>query len=457
LIEIAKQNGYKLNVLNDTIEETERLLHRRSETFNEHYLTKKINPEDIYNACDRRNLTKTDLEKIATSLGKVLTDNFGIHIIPYTEKYKNIAKHSKEYNVLKEIRNNDIAALHDATALYYVREKRGNNKYKSFERVPCWFVNNSVNYVFSDSQNGDKHLKNGYQPEIIKVDILLNILWLSNPNINCTTSNKEISDTSLACLVSSTLIESMPKNAVIKELDDNINKYASSDLSAEDVVRVATRIANKQIINIEELNVLAKENKEEFVKKLQKESEKQKEIENKRVAQIESILLELNKEAEKVKHKLKKDNNLYSENEILKEKLKQLEEKERKYDEQVKQLLERDKQRDKKLRSDKRDEFYKAELWKWRRKSWIELSVSILVFVVPGLFLLSNSDWDFAQSWQLLSELKSNIIISGLGTLLGLIFSTIVIGGLFIKYRNHSNINAYKESLKIPEEIQEIP
>jgi len=457
LIEIAKQNGYKLNVLIDTIEETERLLHRRSETFNEHYLTKKINPEDIYNACDRRNLTKTDLEKIATSLGKVLTDDFGIHTIPYTEKYRNIAKHSKEYNALKEIRNNDIAALHDATALYYVREKRSNNKYKSFERVPCWFVNNSVNYVFSDSQNGDKHLKNGYQPEIIKVDILLNILWLSNPNINCSTSNKEISDTGLACLVSSTLIESMPKNAVIKELDDNINKYASSDLSAEDVVRVATRIANKQIINIEELNVLAKENKEEFVKKLQKEAEKQKEIENKRVAQIESILVELHKETEKVKQKLKSDNDLTSENETLKDKLKKSEENERKYDEQVKQLLERDKQREKQFRSDKRDEFYKTELWKWRRKSWIELSISILVFIIAGLFLFSSSDWNFAKSLQLLSELKSNIIISSLVTLGGLIFSTIVIGGLFIKYRNHSNIKAYKEGLKIPEEIKEMP
>ncbi len=202
---------------------------------------------------------------------------------------------------------------------------------------------------------------------------------------------------------------------------------------------------------------MAKENKEEFVKNLQKEAEKQKEIENKRVAQIESILLELSKETEKVKQKLKADNNLSSENEILKDKLKLSEEKGRKYDEQVKQLLERDKQREKKFRSDKRDEFFKVELWKWRRKSWIELSISFFVFVIATLFLLSSSDWDLAKSLQLLSELKSNIIISGLFTFVGLIFSTIIIGGLFIKYRNHSNIKAYKEGLKIPEEIQEMP
>jgi hypothetical protein len=457
LIEIARHHGYQLTVLKDTIEEAERLLYRRSETFNEYYLTKKINPEDIYNACDRRKLTKTDLEKIADSLQEKLSQDFGINVLPHTDKYKNIAKFSKEFTSLKKYRNNDVAALHDATALYYVREKRNNKKYKSFDRVPCWFVNNAINNVFHDSNFDDKLKKNSYQPEIIKVDILLNILWLSNPNLNCRKESNDISETGLSCLVSSTLIASMPKNAILKELDDNINKYASEELSAEQVVRVATRIANKQIANIENLNDLAKEDKEKFVKTLQKEADKQKEIENKRIAQIENILSQLSKETEKVKKKNSSVEEIEKENESLKDQLKKSAEKQDNFEKQLVEIQQKEKLRENKDREEKKEQFIGEKIKKWRSKSWIEFIISIAVFIGAGAYLLLKADWDFNKSTESLQAVQSNFIVSSILSFLGLIFSGIVVKSLFNKYRNYSNINAYKATIKIPEEMKEKP
>ncbi len=63
-----------ITALSDTIEETQRLLLRRAEHFNESFLARKVNPEDIYNACERRGLTKTDLEQIADKLEEHLSN-----------------------------------------------------------------------------------------------------------------------------------------------------------------------------------------------------------------------------------------------------------------------------------------------------------------------------------------------------------------------------------------------
>ena len=442
LIEIAHHNGYKISVLNDTIEETQRLLLRRAEHFHESFLTKKVNPEDIYNACDRRNLTKTDLENISDKLTKTLNKDFGIFIVPNTTKYSNIAKFSKEYKNLQEFRNNKAAALHDATAIYYVREKRGNKKYKAFENVNCWFVNNAFNADYHDFSRCEQVFENGFQPEIIKVDVLLNILWLSNPNVGKNLNSQDIINVGLPALISSTLNESLPKNAIIRELDDNIQKYAKDKLSDEQIVRVATRIANKQITNIENLNKLAQEDKEKFVKRLQSEAEKQKKLENKRVEQIEKIVLDLQKESEELRNERAGLKSQKQEHENLKDELDA--------------SKAREIEKENKIRELKREQLIKKQLKKWRGKSWLELSISLSVAIIAILVLLYFSDWNINQATMLFKSLKTNIIISFGLTLLAVVFSGVVIKTLFNKYRNISNIKAFIELIKIPDELKEI-
>jgi len=440
LIEIAKHNGYKLTVLKDTIEETQRLLLRRAEHFNESYLLKKINSEDIYNACDRRNLTKTDLENIADNLENKLA-SYGIFIIPHTEKYVNQAKYSKEYKKLQQYRNTKIAALHDAIAIYYVREKRNNKRYKAFEKVNCWFVNNAINSDYDDSGNSTI-LENGYQLEAIKVDTLINILWLSNPNINSKINSKDLINNGLTELIASTLNESLPKSSIIKELDDNIHKYAQDKLSDEQIVRVATRIANKQLINVEELNKIAKEDKEKFIKRLEEESKKQEIAEKNKLKKIEKFISALENEKEKVER----------EKEALNKKNQDID----KLTEELNESKQANIDKENKIRELKREKFIQNKIYRWRLKSWFEFFGSLLIAIIGIIMLLSVSGWDLKRAKETFLALKGNIIFSFVLSISGILFSAIVIKTLFNKYRNHSNIKAYIESIEMPDDFKPI-
>lgn len=92
LLRIATSFGYALRVLKETIKETTDLLLRKAEYFDKSFLPKLINPEDIYNACERRNLSRSDLERIADNLEQILINEYNIIQIPYTTKYQNLAK-----------------------------------------------------------------------------------------------------------------------------------------------------------------------------------------------------------------------------------------------------------------------------------------------------------------------------------------------------------------------------
>jgi len=285
MIKIAKNSGYSISVLKSTIEETKNLLKNKADNFDKSFLQNKINPEDVFNACERRNLKKNDLERIIDNIEEYLV-HYEIEIKDI--KYNiNLIKETKEYKSLKNIRNSEASAIHDATAITYVRNKRNNKKIKKFEDVNCWFVNNSFSNTHFISEG-----KKDYQPEEIKVDVLLNILWLSNPSISKDVMNDNLANIGLMSSISLTLNQNLPKTRVLKELDDNIYKYAKDNISDEDIVRISNRIVDKQLtdIEVENLNKLAeKGNKEDFITKLREESSKQKEKEEKVSQNIDRV------------------------------------------------------------------------------------------------------------------------------------------------------------------------
>lgn len=214
-------------------------------------------------------------------------DEYSILQIPYTVKYQNLAKSSTEYAEFKKIRNTDFAALHDIMALYYVREKRGKKKIKHFEDVNCWFVNNAINHDNSDYVG---YKLRGYQPEIIRADELLCVLWFIKPDIGNGDLTDGVVDTNLNALISCTLNSSLPQASIIKELDDNIQKYKDASISDKDILRIATRITTHQLKNIEELNEIAESDSKQFVQKLKEEADKQKQEDDKRIARFEDVL-----------------------------------------------------------------------------------------------------------------------------------------------------------------------
>lgn len=294
LLEVCKKSGYSFLILLETKEEIQSLLEFKSRSLDKIALQKSINKEDVFCACERRGLNSADLMRISDNIEDALI-KFDIRILPNSTTLKNKAKFSNEYQTLKTYRNNDKAALHDAMAILYVREKRGGIAVKSFEKVNCWFVNNSITHDFEHS--AIENIINGNspenQPEIIKADDLLNILWLSAPSIRSEVSSDEMVDIGLTTLVAHTLNKSLPKARIIRELDENIQKYKSEDITDRDVYLLSVRIANNQVKNIEELNTLAVNDTVEFNCRVKEEARKQAEIENEQRKQLNKLYSEL--------------------------------------------------------------------------------------------------------------------------------------------------------------------
>jgi hypothetical protein len=451
LLEIGAKQGYKFTVLNDTIEETQSLLKHKANNFNDVFLQARINSEDIFNACVRRKLNSNDLDRIGDNIESELNKK-GVYVLPDTTKYKKIAKTSKEYESLRQVRNSDKSALHDAIAIHYVREKRGK-KIADFEKVNCWFVHNSNSHE-SDFKGKDTNLLGGNQPETIKGDELLNVLWLSNPAITKSIGDDDIAEIGLSSLVAFTLNETLPKTAVIRELEDNIQKYAEQEISDNDIILVSTRIVNRQLRNIQELNNLANIDKTAFVDRLKKEAESQRNEETQRNESLTSFMNQLQEQMLSLKST---ELDFKNQIKVSTEREKIIEHEANSRVEKLEQQLLKEKEEkikiENELREEKRNQLLTKEVMKWRKKSILELIFCLIFLVGSIVFALYNSKWDFKEATKLVKE---DILISNIITLFSIIFSGIVVNSLILKYRNFSNIEAFKRNVKIPDDLKEI-
>lgn len=450
LLEVGLSQGYKFSVLLDTIEETQMLLRKKADNLDNTFLQAKVNKEDIYNACERRKLNRNDLERIADNLEMTL-NKLSIICIPVTTKYNNLAKHSEEYKNLSKVRNSNKSALHDATAIYYVREKRNNKKIYDFEKVSCWFVNNS-NSPENEPKRDNEGSMNGSQTEVIKADELLNILWLSNPAVTKNVTKNDIADIGLSSLVAFTLNEALPKASIIKELDDNIQKYAKEDITDKDILLISTRITNRQLKNIQELNDIAKKDKDKFVAKLKEEAHKQNILEIERQKKLDEVLSEINHISQKLQEAT---DDLQLEKEQLNKGDKDRELSVLELRKEIEEKLEKERKDNSdyraKIKEEKKEDFYKNELKKWRRNSWIILSICIIVLILSLIYVFHTSEWNFEKAVKMY---KDNFLISIFLGLLNLAISGYAITSLVLKYHNYSNIEAYKRSLKLPDELR---
>ncbi len=441
LIEIAKQQDFKIRVLKITIEETQNLLQTKARYFDKSFLQKKVNPEDVYNACDRKNLKKIDLERIADNLEPTI-EKFGISTI-YQKKLEGEAKTGDDYLRLKNVRNSKKAALHDAIALLHVRKAR-TKRVRDFDKANAWFVNNSIS-----SENDSYFLNKGYLPETIKADDLLNILWLSNPSVNKSIDGGDLADIGLTSIISLTLNNNLPKSRILRELDDNIHKYAKEEISDADIIRVATRITSKQLKDIERLNVLAEKDKESFVKRLEEEASKQKKIEESRQKKLEDLFRHFTTKLDSLEKKQK----IYTEKE---KKIDLIHEEKSSSEIKVSKLEKELIYQKNKNRAIQRNMWISKKIRKWRLKSWGELLLCLLIFGVFILILLRSANWSMDKLNSDINELSNNIIFSGFFTIFWTIVTIIYVRGLYDKYRNQSNILSFKNNLDIPKEYKDI-
>ena len=265
VLELCRRSGFSVSVMDITVEETKSLIERTADRLSTSFFGHLAFPEDIMNACRRRELKKTDLQRIANRLEDTLRgDDLNIYIIPHTKDLQEAAKRSAEYTVLSRRHNNPGGALHDATALKYVQRKR-NRAVKKFSQARCWFVSTGSLEPEIARMYGDN------LPDMIRPEELVNVMWLSNP----ISDRNTIDEIGLSRLVSATIDQGMPSQRTMRELDENVRLYAKDELTADDLVYVATAVAERTV-NVDELNRKAETKTEEFVEDLHSIAERKK-------------------------------------------------------------------------------------------------------------------------------------------------------------------------------------
>lgn len=282
IIEICKRLKYKVSALDFTIDETGALLKRIADSLGTTFLIEQLDERSIYNACARRSFGRTDLLRIAMNLDTTLRDDYGIYIIPNTTSFRNKAKYSSEYELLKKRTNNPDGAWHDATAIVYVQEKR-KKRSRSFYEANCWFVTDTKQDVVLTRK------QDGTLPEMIRPEEIVNILWLTNPHVK----GNEITDVGLTRLVAGTISDSLPNPRVLKEFDGNLQKYGQGKIEPADCIRLGHMIANKSLTNLERLNVTANESPSRFVEALSQYVERAKIAEQETQQNKRALILRL--------------------------------------------------------------------------------------------------------------------------------------------------------------------
>lgn len=232
-------------------------------------------------------------------------------------------------------------------------------------------------------------------------------------------------------LVSVTLSESLPAGYIIRDLDENIRKYGREKISEQDVVRIASSIARRTMINVDELNKLAQKDETEFVRKLQEISNAQKEFEDEQKRTIKDVL----ERVDEARKKLDQEKQLYEERKA------QLDHKD-----ETDGRLHREKIQS--LESKIETLFSKnieSSLKRWRTRSWLELAICILVLGAAMTYLLYVSNWDFTTATRILGSLQQNIFFLVAASCAWLIFSSFVLVYLVKKYRDPDFITAFED------------
>jgi len=242
LFDLCQKLGFSFSILYSTVDQIKYLLNSRIQDFANKDIG-LIKEADIFGACIRRDLDKTDLERLKDGVESNLK-RLGIeklHKIRLKELTKK-AKKSDKYEEYLEIRNNHpLSALNDTIAYYYVMENRGEN-IQEFSDVKCWFLNNSYNNSF--------YAENGYPIHKrfkISANELLSLLWLANPN-QTGLDTKSLAISGLSTYVAKYRNNRLPSEKVIKNIKNRAKKAAEiGKVTDKEIYSLSIRMSEGQM------------------------------------------------------------------------------------------------------------------------------------------------------------------------------------------------------------------
>lgn len=262
VFQLCKQLGYQFYILESTIRQIEILLNNRIQDFGSKDFIGTIRSADVFNACIRRNIQKTELEAIRDSVRRRLKD-FGVETILDVQIKDLIdkAKKQEDFKQLKERRGNNVdSALNDIVARLYVEKNRGNN-ISDFSDVQCWFLHNSYSpYEYSSNQRISDRWSIG-------ANELLVLLWLANPaqgNIK----TEVIANSGIASYITKYRRAKTPSTKVLKGIKQKIDNAVSLGIVDEKTIYNLTIRMSEGSIDQETTNALVELQDDKFVLKL---------------------------------------------------------------------------------------------------------------------------------------------------------------------------------------------
>jgi hypothetical protein len=257
-------------MFDETVNETRRLLVNTATKLRNNIKPSEIYDNDITRACfSNINISSTDLEMYAKKI-EDYTKLYDIKI-QYMEKLKHKVEKSKLYNYYIEVAKKDEkSAIHDASAIEYVKSCRGKSVYE-VEDAKCWFLQDKKNN-YNTLYKNDETIN-----EVISSHDLLLLLWLTTPqNLNL----DRVSEIELTKLIATSTAEFTPDKGLLKEFEDNFEKYRDGELSEEDVAMIYFIVGQKTTKEVKSVNF--KEDNEfmldmkTWIKKFKEETEQAK-------------------------------------------------------------------------------------------------------------------------------------------------------------------------------------
>ncbi len=281
--DIATKFGIKFYIFDQTVEEIKNLLSDTALKLKSYVNLSEIYDNDITIATFRNpNISSTDLELAAVNIQLTLK-KYNIKV-EYIERFKHKVQNSDLYKYfIEKIHKDEISAFHDTAAIEYVKNCR-KGAIKNIESAKCWFI--------QDRKNNTNRLYNklGTINEKISSHDMLLILWLSKPTGLDLDKLAEIEFMKLITIANE---EFIPNRALLKEFEDNLNKYSQNSLSEEEIAAIYLITSNKTSVEIDKMN---KSNDEEFNKGIKQWLEKFSEEKDELKASYDSTLNSINKE-----------------------------------------------------------------------------------------------------------------------------------------------------------------
>lgn len=268
LFDLCSQMGFRFTILQRTVDQIRILLANRIQDFANKDFIGTVRCADVFNACLRRQLDKTDLEQIKDSILRLLND-LNVVIVSDAQITKTIdaASKSQEYkDLLKKRNNNKDSALADTIAYFYVGNRRGNS-IKEFTDVKCWFLHNSYSaYEYASGRKIHNRIS-------ISANELLILLWLSSPSQGGVITIKDITKGGLASYVTKYRRSKAPSRDVLKRINKRAEQIISiGAIDEKDIYNIGLRMAEGSL-SLDETILLEEDNDDVFADKIRQYSD----------------------------------------------------------------------------------------------------------------------------------------------------------------------------------------